>query len=328
MIKFNFNNLPVKEDVFNDPTLMVIVGSVKSGKSSICNQLSAQHNWLILDTQIVPGYDKLKGGKVIRLVGLEPPMDNESIDEYKKTKSLIETETMNPVRDNKKIKALSDKLKTIKYWETYKRRKNLKENEYYLSDIFEYYDSVDENGKFINECKYDGIIVDIFGIIDQDDTWSEYSAARKWCSNYPDFILDKTRISILDLPGVQGSRGWEYLRNEIKDIISNLIRIFKRVILVSHLKDKYTLEQDKTSQLQEKQIDLRGKTASIILSESDACGFMTVKNNKGTLCFDGKRSTTESRCPHLYNNTIDISEKNPDGSITTYWERIYTIYKK
>lgn len=328
MITFNFNNLPVKENVYNDPSLMIIVGSVKSGKSSICNQLSAQHNWLILDTQIVPGYNKLKGAKVVRLIGLEPPMDEDNIDEYKKTKSAIENETLNPVRDNKKIKALSDKLKTIKYWETYKRKKNLKSDEFYLSDIIEYYDKTDDQGNFINECKYDGVIVDIFSIVDQDDTWSEYSAARKWCSNYPDFILDKTRISILDLPGVQGSRGWEYLRNEIKDIISNLIRIFKRVILVAHLKDKYTLEQDKTSQLQEKQIDLRGKTASIVLSEADACGFMTIKNNKGTLCFEAKRATIDSRCPHLYNKTIEISEKNADDSITTYWDRIYTIYKK
>lgn len=327
MTKFNFNNLPVKEDVFYDPTLMVLLGPYKNGKSSICNDLSAKHNWLILDTQINPGYSKLKGGKVLRLVGLEPPMDSEAIELYKKIKSEIENETLNPVRDNKKIRALSEKLKTVKYWETYERKKGLKDNECYLSDIFDYYNEVDENDKIKNPCTYDGVIIDIFSVIDQDATWSEYSAARKWCANYPDFIVDKTRISILDLPGIQGSRGWEYLRNEIKDIISELIRIFKRVILVDHLKDKLTLEQDKQNQLNEKQINLRGKTGSIIMSEADASGYMTVKNGIGSISFEVKRSTMDSRCPHLYNKTIEISKKNSDDSITTYWERIFTIYQ-
>ena len=324
----DFNNIKPKEDMINDPTLMVIVGPVKSGKSSICNNLSALHNWLILDTQIVPGYNNSKGAKVIRLIGLEPPMDTDAIDKYKNIKNAIENEMLNPVKDLKKIKAYTEELKKVKYWETYKRKKDLKDNECYLSDITQYYTKTDDNGKFINECKYDGVIVDLFSIIDQDEAWSEYSAARKWCSNFPDFILDKTRISILDLPGVSGSRGWEYLRNEIKDVISDLIRIFGRVILIAHLKDKFTLEQDKTAQLNEKQIDLRGKTASIILSEADACGFMTRKDNKGVLSFTAKRATIDSRCGHLFNKDIEISQKSEDGSITTNWEKVFTYFKK
>lgn len=323
----DFNKILPKEDVHNDPTLLIIVGSVKSGKSSICNDLSAKHNWLILDTQIVPGYNNSKGAKVLRLVGLEPPMDTEVIDVYKKISSDIETESLKPVKDINKIKQLKDKLKTIKYWETYKRKEGLKPDQCYLSDVIDYYYKTDDKGNLINKCIYDGVIVDLISIIDNDLDWAEYSAARDWCANYPDFILDKTRISILDLPGVAGSRGWDFLRVKIKDVIRQLIDIFGRVILVLHLKDKFTLEQDKASQLNEKQLDMRGKNGSLLLSEADACGFMTRKDDKGTLSFTAKRATIDSRCPHLFNKEVEISERNADGSIVTHWERIFTYLK-
>ena len=320
----DFNNIKPKESVNNDPTLLIIVGSVKSGKSSICNALSEKHNWLILDTQVVPGYNSSKGAKVLRVIGLEPPMDNAAIDQYKKLSSEIENELLKPVKDNNKIKQLKDKQKTIKYWETYKRKEGLKPDQCYLSDIVDYYNEVDEKGNLKNKCVYDGVIFDIVSVIDNDVDWAEYSAARDWCANFPDFILDKTRISILDLPGVAGSRGWDLLRQKIKDIVKTLIDIFGRVILVLHLKDKFTLEQDKAVQLNEKQLDMRGKNSSLLLSEADACGFMTRKDNKGILSFTAKRATIDSRCPHLFNTDIEISERNIDGSITTHWERIFT----
>ena len=320
----DFNNIKPKESVNNDPTLLIIVGSVKSGKSSICNALSEKHNWLILDTQVVPGYNSSKGAKVLRVIGLEPPMDNAAIDQYKKLSSEIENELLKPVKDNNKIKQLKDKQKTIKYWETYKRKEGLKPDQCYLSDIVDYYNEVDEKGNLKNKCVYDGVIFDIVSVIDNDVDWAEYSAARDWCANFPDFILDKTRISILDLPGVAGSRGWDLLRQKIKDIVKTLIDIFGRVILVLHLKDKFTLEQDKAVQLNEKQLDMRGKNSSLLLSEADACGFMTRKDNKGILSFTAKRATIDSRCPHLFNTDIEISERNTDGSITTHWERIFT----
>lgn len=242
---------------------------------------------------------------------------------------MIDDEMMKPVKDVKVVKQLTDKLKSVKYWETYKRKSGMRSDECYLSDIIQYYDKTDEKGNLVNECKYDGVIVDVFSTIDQQgEGWSEYTAARKWCSNFPDFILDKTRISILDLPGVQGSRGYEFLRDEIKLVISELIRIFKRVILVAHLKDKFTLEQDKVTQMNEKQIDLRGKTPSIVLSEADACGFMMRKENKGVLSFTAKRATIDSRCPHLFNAEIEISERNTDGSITTHWDKVFTYLNK
>lgn len=324
----NFNNIKPKQEVFNDPTLMIIVGSVKSGKSTICNDLSAKYNWLILDTQIVPGYNNLKGAKVLRLVGLEPPMDKSSIDKYKAIKSAIDDLNLAPVKDIKKIKQYTDELKKVKYWETYDRKQGLKEDQCYLSDIINYYREVDDKGQLVNKCEYDGVIVDIISIIESDPTWAEYSAARDWCANYPDFILDKTRISILDLPGTSGSRGWEFLRDKLKEVLKDLIDIFGKVIAVLHLKDKYVMEQDKVTQLNEKQLDMRGKSASLLLSEADACGFMMRKDNKGVLSFNAKRATIDSRCPHLFNADIEISEKNTDGSVTTHWERIFTYLQK
>jgi adenylate kinase len=330
-MKFNldFNNIERKTDINSDPQLLIIVGAVKSGKSTILNDLSKNHNWLILDTQKISGYNNLTGGKVLRLIELEPPMSKDAINEYKNIKKAIDDENLKPTKDNKTIRLLTDKLSKVKYWETYDRRTNLKKNEVYLSDIIEYYNAVDDKNEFINECKYDGVIVDLVDIFDEINSWAEYSAARKWCANNPDFILDKTRISILDLPGIQGSRGWENLRDEIKSYISELVRIFGKVIVVCHLKDKYINEQDKLTNLKDlKQLDLRGKTASLLSSEADACGFMYKVKEKGILSFLSAKSTVSSRNMHLHEIEIEISERTPVGEIKTHWERIFPSYAK
>lgn len=328
-MKFNldFNNVERKTEINSDPQLLIIVGAVKSGKSTILNELSKNHNWLILDTQKISGYNNLTGGKVLRLVELEPPMSKDSINEYKAIKKAIEDENFKPAKDIKMLRSLSERLSKVKYWETYDRRVNLKKNEVYLSDLIEYYNTIDDRGNFVNECKYDGVIVDLIDVFDEVNSWAEYSAARKWCANNPDFILDKSRISILDLPGIQGSRGWENLRDEIRNYISELVRIFGKVIVVCHLKDKYITEQDKLTDLKDlKQLDLRGKTTALLTSEADACGFMYKNKDKGILSFMSKKSTVSSRNMHLYEVEIEISERNAKGEVKTYWERIFPSY--
>lgn len=329
-MKFNldFNNIQAKTEINSDPTLLIIVGPVKSGKSTILNDLSKNYNWLILDTQRISGYNNLAGGKILRLIELEPPMSQESINEYKNIKKLIDDESFKPVKDIKLLRSYSERLSKVKYWETYDRRKNLKPNEVYLSDIISYYNETNDKGELVNSCKYDGIIIDLIDIFDETNSWAEYSAARKWCANNPDFIVDKTRVSILDLPGIQGSKGWDNLRDEIKNYISELARIFGKVIVVCHFKDKYITDQDKLTDLKDvKQLDLRGKTSALLMSEADACGFMYKNKDQGILSFKSKKSTMDCRNMHLYDKEVVISERNENGEIKTFWEKVYPSYK-
>ncbi len=327
-MKFNFNNVQSKKEIDVDPKLHVIAGPVKIGKSTVLNELSAKYNWLICDTQKISGYNNLQGGKIIRIVELEPPMSSEAIERYKNDYKMYEELMAAPQKDIRKIKEYKQRLDSNKYWETYERRNDLRENEFYLKDIIDFYNETDANNNLVNKCEYDGIVIDLLDAIDGANGWLEYNSARKWCSNNPTFILDKTRISILDLPGIQGSRGWEYLRYGFMDLLADLIRIFKKVITVVHFKDKYVVEQGKINENKVTQsLALRGKSGELLLSECDAFGFMTADGNKRTLSYKKSKATLDSRALHLHDQEILISEFNKStGKVETNWDKIYLNY--
>lgn len=326
-MKFDFNSIQSKKTIDSDPKLHVLAGNVKIGKSTILNDLSAKHNWLILDTQKISGYNNLKGGKIIRVVGLEPPMSSQAIKNYKDDYRLYEELMSSPVKDLKKIRETKVRLDNNKYWETYERKKDLRENEYYIKDLLDFYNEVDANDKLVNECPYDGVIIDLLDAVDTPNDWLEYSAARKWCANNPTFILDKTRISILDLPGISGSRGWLDLRAELINTLSEIIRIFKKMIVVVHFKTTLITEQDKISENKALQsLALRGKSAELLLSECDSFGFMYADGKKRIISYTAKKASTESRALHLHDKEILISEMDNDNKLTTYWDKIYLSY--
>ena len=162
-MKFNldFNSIKAKTEINSDPSLLIIMGAPKSGKSTILNNLSKDYNWLILDTQKISGYSNLSGGKVLRLIELEPPMETGAMENYKYLKKLIDDEALKPVKDIKKIREYHEKLGTIKYWETYQRQRNLMPDEVYLKDIIDYYNDVDAKGNFVNKCIYEGVVIDL-----------------------------------------------------------------------------------------------------------------------------------------------------------------------
>lgn len=116
--------------------------------------------------------------------------------------------------------------------------------------------------------------------------------------------------------------GYMYIRQAVRKIIDMFKDLCDEFILVGHVKD-VQIEQN-GEELSEMALDLVGKLSSIICGEADAVGYVYRKGNETYISFKGGDGTIkEARAPHLRGQDIIIATGNEDGTITTYWNKIY-----
>jgi len=133
---------------------------------------------------------------------------------------------------------------------------------------------------------------------------------------------DNRFVTVHELPN---GNGYQYSRTQMVFWYNRLSLLAPHVIFLAHVKDKY-IEASATGEVVESiEINLTGKVKSIIASRVDAIGYLYRQDNQAILNFKNENSITcGSRCPHL-NDKIVISEKQNDGSIVTYWNRIFSV---
>lgn len=116
--------------------------------------------------------------------------------------------------------------------------------------------------------------------------------------------------------------GYMYIRQAVRKVIDMFKDLCNEFILVGHVKD-VQIEQN-GEELSEMALDLVGKLSSIICGEADAVGYVYRKDNETHISFKGGDGTIkEARAPHLRGQDIIIATGNEDGTITTYWNKIY-----
>lgn len=116
--------------------------------------------------------------------------------------------------------------------------------------------------------------------------------------------------------------GYLYIRQAVRKVLDMFKDLCDQFILIGHVKD---VQIDKDGEeVSEMALDLVGKLSSIVCGEADAVGYIYRKGNETHISFKGGDGTIkEARAPHLRGKDIVIATGNEDGSITTYWERIY-----
>lgn len=116
--------------------------------------------------------------------------------------------------------------------------------------------------------------------------------------------------------------GYMYIRQAVRKVIDMFKDLCNEFILVGHVKD-VQIEQN-GEEISEMALDLVGKLSSIICGEADAVGYVYRKGNETHISFKGGDGTIkEARAPHLRGQDIIIATGNDDGTITTYWNKIY-----
>lgn len=126
-----------------------------------------------------------------------------------------------------------------------------------------------------------------------------------------------------DVTTIPRGAGYKYLRDAVKKVIDMFKDLCDEFILVGHVKDSIT-EKD-GEEVNAKEIDLVGKLGKIICGMADAVGYVYRKGNETHLSFKGGEGETimEARAKHIAGKDIIIATGNEDGSITTYWNRVY-----
>lgn len=124
-----------------------------------------------------------------------------------------------------------------------------------------------------------------------------------------------------DITSLQYGVGYTYKRNALQKVIQFFRQQCECLILVAHTADKAMGDEGQNVQ----DIDIEGKLKNILALKTDAVAIMKrTKLNENTLSFTNVSGTVSgTRVQHLAGKDIVISEKQEDGSLKTYWERIF-----
>ena len=147
------------------------------------------------------------------------------------------------------------------------------------------------------------------------------------CMSYACTLYRKTELGKNwkgdDVTTLARGAGYKYLRDAVKKVIDMFKDLCDEFILVGHVKDSIT---DKDGEeVNAKEIDLVGKLGKIVCGMADAVGYVYRKDNETHISFKsgGDGTIMEARARHIAGKDIVIATGNEDGSITTYWNRIY-----
>lgn len=125
--------------------------------------------------------------------------------------------------------------------------------------------------------------------------------------------------NILDLP--QGA-GWAHLRNAILMIIAELEELCETLIISGHTKDK--LCEFNGKEMNQRGLDLSGKTPGIICSKSDAIAYLYRKDDQTIANFKSAESLiVGARSEHLKNKEIVLLELDEKGEFISHWDQIF-----
>lgn len=114
--------------------------------------------------------------------------------------------------------------------------------------------------------------------------------------------------------------GYKYSREAVVNFFESFNNLAPHVIYSCHVKDKLVGTTNTGGEVYTKEINLTGKLKDIIASKVDAIAYFRRDKDKGLMSFQGDEGT---RAPHLSGKEIVISEKLPDETIKTYWDKVF-----
>ena len=116
--------------------------------------------------------------------------------------------------------------------------------------------------------------------------------------------------------------GWGYIRQAITQMVDFFRPLCNTVILVCHLKFK-TIKRDDT-EVEAADIDLAGKTGTIMCGLADAIGLIYREGNKTYLDFNGGDDILKGARPlHLRNRKFVIMESDDNGDLKIDSSKIF-----
>lgn len=134
-----------------------------------------------------------------------------------------------------------------------------------------------------------------------------------------------TGDNVLHLP--KGT-GYLYLRQAFEKVVNGFRSLNVPLILSGHLREKYF--EKKGKEVITHDVDLTGKLRSIVSAHSDAIGYLYRDGDQAILNFERRDESVinGSRAQHLSGAKIVISELQDDGSVKTFWDKVFLPEKE
>ena len=192
---------------------------------------------------------------------------------------------------------------------------NITKMDYYIQDLGEAAQAIRAKNSEVGHNFYTHITID------------NATRLEDICLSYAATLYRQTELGKnwkgTDVTTIPRGAGYKYLRDAVKKVIDMFKDLCDEFILVGHVKDSIT-EKD-GEEVNAKEIDLVGKLGKIICGMADAVGYVYRKGNETHISFKGGEGETimEARARHIAGKDIVIATGNEDGSIVTYWDRIY-----
>lgn len=181
-------------------------------------------------------------------------------------------------------------------------------------------------------CPYDYLIIDT---VSSMDSWSEIVGTYNYMSRPQGKkfnrkgdreggeIILHTDPNFTSVHELANGSGYQHSRDQMIRWYDKIIQAAPHVIFLAHVKDKFIESKQSGDTVEATDISLTGKVKSIYTSRVDGVGHLFRRGGQAIINFNNENSITcGGRCRHL-NGEIVISEKQPDGTIKTFWDRIY-----
>ncbi len=127
-----------------------------------------------------------------------------------------------------------------------------------------------------------------------------------------------------DIRTLPNGAGYQFTRQALWMFIDSFRQCFETLIIIGHLKDKL-IEKD-GKEMNERGLDLAGKSGPLLCSQVDAIGYV-YRDGDGDTAINFKPSesiTCGSRSEHLKDqDNIKVITKNEDGSLKVDWSNVF-----
>lgn len=126
-----------------------------------------------------------------------------------------------------------------------------------------------------------------------------------------------------DITMLQYGLGYTYKRNALQSIITFFKQFCNCLISLGHVADKSLTGNNETVSI--KDLDVEGKLKNILALKTDAMGLLyrSAKNENSISFNPSVGMIGGTRIPHLSNQTFVISKLKEDGTLETYWDKIF-----
>lgn len=125
-----------------------------------------------------------------------------------------------------------------------------------------------------------------------------------------------------DVRQLPNGAGWGYMRDAIQELVNMFKPYCETLILVGHVKDKQIKKEGE--EISEMQLDLAGKSATIICGEADAIGLIYRKGNSTFMSFENSGvATNEARPLHLRGKKFEVIKSDAAGHMKVDLSQVF-----